>query len=122
GDDSAVTRAMGKASAISERSWLMQVRELPEEYLVEFYAMIDVLVIPRKPLPVCELVPPMKAIEALAYGKRVVVSNVAALTECGDKYDGVLTFDAGKVESLAKILKESLTLPSIKPGDQLLLT
>jgi hypothetical protein len=78
------------------------------------------VVIPRKPLAVCQLVPPMKAAEALAYGKRLVVSDVAPLAEYAGKYEGVVSFAAGSAKSLATALQRSLKLPAPKPSTELL--
>jgi glycosyltransferase involved in cell wall biosynthesis len=46
-----------------------------------YYSVMDVLAFPRKGLPVCEVVSPLKPFEAMAMGKLVVASNVAALAE-----------------------------------------
>ena len=76
--------------------------------LADYYAMIDLVVIPRKPLPVCELVPPMKVVEALAYQKAVVVSDIAPLAEYAAKHQNVFTFTAGNAKSLAAQLSALL--------------
>lgn len=100
--------------------WLIQVGRVPHEQVADYYALIDAVVIPRRPLQVCKLVPPMKAAEALAYGKRLVVSNVAPLAEYANKFGGVESFEAGRFESLATALQESLKLPAPKPATELL--
>jgi len=46
-----------------------------------YYALLDVVVIARRPLPVCELVSPMKPLEAAAHGKLVLMSDVAPLVD-----------------------------------------
>ena len=100
--------------------WLIQVGRVPHERVADYYALLDAVVIPRKPLAVCQLVPPMKAAEALAYGKRLVVSDVAPLAEYANKNDGVVSFEAGSAKSLAAALQRSLTLPAPKPSTELL--
>jgi glycosyltransferase involved in cell wall biosynthesis len=100
--------------------WLIQVGRVPHEQVADYYALLDAVVIPRKPLAVCELVPPMKAAEALAYGKRLVVSDVAPLAEYADHFDGVVSFEAGNATSLATALQRSLKLPAPKPSTELL--
>lgn len=100
--------------------WLIQVGRVPHAQVADYYALLDAVVIPRKPLAVCQLVPPMKAAEALAYGKRLVVSDVAPLAEYAAKYDGVLSFEAGSAKSLATALQRSLKLPAPKPSTELL--
>lgn len=100
--------------------WLIQVGRVPHAHVADYYALLDAVVIPRKSLAVCQLVPPMKAAEALAYGKRLVVSDVAPLAEYADKYEGVVSFDAGSAKSLATALQRSLKLPAPKPNAKLL--
>lgn len=100
--------------------WLIQVGRVPHEQVADYYALLDAVVIPRKPLAVCQLVPHMKAAEALAYGKRLVVSDVAPLAEYAQKYDGVVSFEAGSAKSLATALQRSLKLPAPKPSTELL--
>jgi glycosyltransferase involved in cell wall biosynthesis len=100
--------------------WLIQVGRVPHEQVADYYALLDAVVIPRKPLAVCQLVPPMKAAEALAYGKQLVVSGVAPLAEYADKYEGVVSFEAGSAKSLATALQGSLKLPAPQPSTELL--
>ncbi|MCK7580988.1 MAG: glycosyltransferase family 4 protein, partial [Chromatiales bacterium] len=100
--------------------WLIQVGRVPHEQVADYYALLDAVVIPRKPLAVCQLVPPMKAAEALAYGKRLVVSDVAPLAEYAQKHEGVVAFEAGSAAGLATALQGSLKLPAPQPSKELL--
>jgi glycosyltransferase involved in cell wall biosynthesis len=47
----------------------------------EFHALLDVFVVPRTPDRVCQLVTPLKPVEAMASGLCVVASDVKALAE-----------------------------------------
>ncbi|WP_311950731.1 glycosyltransferase [Halomonas piscis] len=120
GDDQPVTQAAGTHKALADKPWLIQVGRVPHEQVADYYALLDAVVIPRKALPVCELVPPLKAAEALAYGKRLVVSDIAPLKEYAEQHDGVVTFEAENAESLATALQGSLKLPAPKPSTELL--
>lgn len=73
-----------------------------------YLSIADIVVVPRKPCRVCELVSPMKPLEAMACGKAVVVSNVEALLEM--VVDGVtgLVCRAGDVASLSACLSRLL--------------
>jgi glycosyltransferase involved in cell wall biosynthesis len=51
------------------------------ERVEALYRVIDIAPLPRRSLPVTELVPPLKPFEAMAAGKAVVVSNTAAIAE-----------------------------------------
>ncbi|MDX1766155.1 MAG: glycosyltransferase [Candidatus Saccharimonadales bacterium] len=106
--------------AKSDKPWLIQVGHVPHEERADYYALMDAVVIHRKPQEVCQLVPPMEVAEALSYGKRLVVSNVAPLVEYADKYEGVVSFEAGSSSSLASALQGALKLPAPKPYTELL--
>lgn len=120
GDDQPLVGASTGKVASADKSWLIQVGRVPNEHIAHYYALIDVVVIPRKRMRVCELVPPIKAAEALAYGKRLVVSDVAALTEYAHNHDGVVVFQPGNVYSLAQSLQKALKLPAPKSTAELL--
>ncbi|MDH2299196.1 glycosyltransferase [Cobetia sp. 29-18-1] len=120
GDDQPVTQASQHLANLVDEPWLIQIGRVLHEQVANYYPLLHAVVIPRKNLPVCELVPPMKAAEALAYGKRLVVSDVAPLVEYADKFDGVVSFAAGNATSLATALQVSLKLPAPKPSTELL--
>ncbi|MEA5446309.1 glycosyltransferase family 4 protein [Gammaproteobacteria bacterium AB-CW1] len=74
---------------------------VPHDEVESYYAAMDAMVFPRKPQPVTETVSPMKPFEAMAMGKPIIASNVAALAEIiRDGETGVL-FEKGRTESLA---------------------
>lgn len=80
-----------------------------------YYALLDVVVIPRRPLPVCELVSPMKPLEAASHGKRVLMSNVAPLVELAPLSKQFSYFEKGSVASLVLALKRLLAEPALQP-------
>ncbi|MHA6964316.1 glycosyltransferase [Zobellella denitrificans] len=114
GDDQLATQVDGNKKSLTDKSWLIKVGRVSHDKVVDYYALIDTAVLPRKKLTVCELVPPMKAAEILAYGKRLVVSNVPALVEYAEKNKNIVTFEAGRVDSLAANLLKVLSMPEPK--------
>lgn len=92
----------------SDEPWLIRTGRVAHNEIGRYYALLDAVVIPRKNLEVCQLVPPLKVVEALVYGKRVIVSDVAALREYADQYEQVTSFAAENVDSLVDALKTSL--------------
>ncbi|WP_235343879.1 glycosyltransferase family 4 protein [Brevibacterium sp. UCMA 11754] len=54
---------------------------VPHHEVEQYYSLVDIAPFPRLPLPVCEMVSPLKPFEAMAMGKAVVSSDVAALAE-----------------------------------------
>ncbi|MES2116732.1 MAG: TIGR04063 family PEP-CTERM/XrtA system glycosyltransferase [Pseudomonadota bacterium] len=70
--------------------------------IAEYYQMVDVLVYPRLPMRLTELVTPLKPLEAMAQGRLVVASDVGGHRELiEDGKTGVL-FPAGDGAALAE--------------------
>ena len=87
---------------------------VPMARVREYHAVLDVFVVPRTPDRVCQLVTPLKPVEAMASGLPVVVSAVRALAEIvNDKVTGMLAppLDAG---ALADCLAELLDSPQLR--------
>lgn len=75
-------------------------------------SLVDVAPFPRLPLPVCELISPIKPFESMAMGKAVIASDVAALTEIvADGRTGRL-FRKGDADDLARVLGELVDDPA----------
>jgi glycosyltransferase involved in cell wall biosynthesis len=65
---------------------------VPMSQVRAYHAVLDVFVVPRTPDRVCQLVTPLKPVEAMASGLPVVVSGVRALSEIvNDKVTGQLS-------------------------------
>ena len=90
---------------------LLMPGRIPHEQVATYYSLIDICPFPRKPWPVCEMVSPMKPLEALAMEKAVVVSSVRALAEMVQ--DGVtgVVFEKGDTDSLASAIEGLLHAP-----------
>jgi glycosyltransferase involved in cell wall biosynthesis len=99
------------------------IGRVPHEQVERYLSIIDITPFPRKPLPVCEMVSPLKPLESMASGIAVLVSDVQALAEMvGDDERG-LTFAKGSVEALAERLQqliedEDLRARLVERGDQ----
>ena len=84
--------------------WLIMPGRIPHEEVESYYSLLDVCPFPRKPLPVCEMVSPMKPLEALAMEKAVIVSSVRALVEMIEDGQTGLVFEKGNIHSMADTL------------------
>ncbi len=94
--------------------WLIMPGRVPHDAVESWYSLIDVCPFPRKPWPVCEMVSPMKPLEALAMQKAVVVSDVRALAEMiADGRTG-LAFAKGNVPALAEALAQLIADPGLR--------
>ncbi len=77
----------------------------------QLIAQAAIVCIPRKPYEVCEIVPPIKLVEAMAMAKPVVVPDLPVFRdELGSDSPG-LFFRSGDVMDLARVLKEALENP-----------
>jgi len=75
---------------------------VPKSDVPSYYKVIDVFPLPRKPFPVCKLVPPLKPLEIMAEAKPVIVSDLEPLTEIVRDKETGLVCKADSVESLAE--------------------
>lgn len=81
---------------------------VPHEEVGRYYSAMDLMVYPRIPRRLTELVTPLKPLEAMAMGKLVAASDVGGHRELiRDGYNGHL-FPAGSPEALAHCLIELL--------------
>ena len=84
---------------------------VPHAEVGRYYSVMDVMVYPRVPRRLTQLVTPLKPLEAMALGKLVVASDVGGHGELiRDGYNGHL-FRAGSIEALAACLINLLKTP-----------
>ncbi len=74
---------------------------VPHAEVPRYLSIFDITPFPRLPLPVCELISPIKPFEAMAMGKAVIASSVAALTEIVEPDVRGLIFEKGNSADLA---------------------
>lgn len=80
--------------------------QVPHSRMPELYRLIDVLVYPRRPMRLTEIVTPLKPLEAMALGKVQVASDVGGHKELIiDRQTGLL-FRAGDAAALARAVCE----------------
>ncbi|MGP9539870.1 glycosyltransferase [Brachybacterium sp. AOP43-C2-M15] len=86
---------------------------VPHEDVERYYSLVDITPFPRLPLPVCEMVSPLKPFEAMAMGKAVVASDVAALAEIVTPGANGLLHAKGEAGSLTAELRRLLDDPEL---------
>ena len=87
---------------------------VPMSKVREYHAVLDAFVVPRNPDRVCQLVTPLKPVEAMASGLPVVVSAVHALGEIvRDKVTGMQA-PPQDAAALAACLQQLLASPDLR--------
>lgn len=81
---------------------------VPHERVKDYYDLIDILVYPRLPIRLTELVTPLKPLEAMAQGRMLVASDVGGHRELIRHAETGFLFRAGDVEALAAAIDSVL--------------
>lgn len=85
---------------------------VPHAEVTRYYSAMDVMVYPRIPRRLTELVTPLKPLEAMAMGKLVVASDVGGHRELIRDGDNGHLFPAGSSDALARCLLGVLQTPA----------
>ena len=78
---------------------------VPHEEVEAYYSLVDIAPFPRLPLPVTELVSPLKPFEAMGAGKVLITSSVQALAEIVQDGETGLIFEKDNSDDLAEKLE-----------------
>jgi PEP-CTERM/exosortase A-associated glycosyltransferase len=82
---------------------------VPHDQVSRYYSVIDVMVYPRRPTRLTDLVTPLKPLEAMAQGKAILASDLRALRELiRPDVTGVL-FDPEDVDDFCRKAQRLLT-------------
>lgn len=76
--------------------------------VAQYYSVIDITIFPRLPYKVCELVSPLKPLEALLLGKLVIGSSVSGIREIVIHGENGLIHEAGNLDALVDTLRAPL--------------
>jgi len=101
GDGAAYQDCLKLSSDLGLQDHAIFTGRIPHHEVEAYYSLIDIAPFARKPLPVCEMVSPLKPFEAMAMGKCVIVSSVAALSEIVGDRPIALVHEKGSIEGLA---------------------
>jgi len=80
----------------------------PHSEVRDFYAAMDILVYPRLPERITNIVTPLKPLEAMAMQKLVVGSNVGGISELVEDEQTGFLFEAGSCDDLVFTLLKTL--------------
>ena len=105
-------RALVKQMDLEDR--IIFTGRVPHAQVDAYYDLIDVLVYPRVPARLTDIVTPLKPLEAMAMGKVFVASDVGGHVELVPERLHSVLFEAGSVEALVKALEETIANKPLK--------
>lgn len=89
---------------------------VPHAEVGKYYSLVDLLLYPRKPMRLTELVTPLKPLEAMAQGKLVIASDVGGHRELIDDGSNGWLFKSGDSTALADKVTEVLAMQAQWPA------
>ncbi len=110
GPDESAIRDRVAASGVAEQ--IVMPGRVPHETVPDHYALVDLLVYPRLSNRLTELTTPLKPLEAMAFGKAVLGSDVGGIDELiGPAGDGAASFPAGDRDALTRAIRALIDAP-----------
>ncbi|MDX9740797.1 MAG: glycosyltransferase, exosortase A system-associated [Gammaproteobacteria bacterium] len=101
-------RLKEQAARLGIDRYVVFTGRVPHDEVQRYYDIVDLLVYPRLPMRLTELVTPLKPLEAMAQGRLLVASDVGGHRELiRDGKTGWL-FRSGDVQDLARVILRSL--------------
>ncbi|MGF1765203.1 TIGR04063 family PEP-CTERM/XrtA system glycosyltransferase [Aliivibrio kagoshimensis] len=82
---------------------------VPHEQIHDYYSLVDLLIYPRKPMRLTELVTPLKPLEAMAQHKLLLASDVGGHKELIKEGKTGYLFEAGSEVALSEKVKQLFT-------------
>ncbi|MCF6234041.1 MAG: glycosyltransferase family 4 protein [Rhodobacteraceae bacterium] len=107
-------RLRHQARAAGLEDWLVMPGRVPPSDIPDYLDVIDIAVFPRRPLPVTEVVGPLKPVEAMAASKAIVVSSVAGMAGIVSDGETGLIFKKGDTADLTRQLERLVTDPYLR--------
>lgn len=109
-DEPALRRAVAR---LGLESSVVFAGQLPHAQIAEAYGAIDLLIYPRLPMRLTEMVTPLKPLEAMAMGKPLLASDVGGHRELIEDGTTGLLFRAGDARALADTVLRVLGDPAL---------
>lgn len=114
GDGDAKASLEQKVQLLGMQHVVIFAGKVNPEDVNHYYSLLDAIVLPRKPYEVCQLVSPLKPLEAMAMCIPVIASDVSALREMFIEGKTGLIFPAGNVRALSESIVMLIEQPELK--------
>ncbi|MEM7045778.1 MAG: TIGR04063 family PEP-CTERM/XrtA system glycosyltransferase [Pseudomonadota bacterium] len=106
GQDEPLLRARAERKGLDDN--VIFTGRVPHQDVLAYYSLIDLCVYPRLPMPLTDLVTPLKPLEAMAAGRIVVASDVGGHRELIRNGETGFLFRAGYLAALIECLQDIL--------------
>jgi len=106
GPEEARLRGMARDMGIADK--VTFAGRVPHADVARYYGILDLLVYPRRPMRLTDLVTPLKPLEAMALGRIMVASDVGGHRELIRHGETGFLFPAGDVDALADAVLRAL--------------
>jgi glycosyltransferase involved in cell wall biosynthesis len=100
------------AGQLGVRRHIVFAGNIPFDQVAQYYAQIDLFVVPRVNERAARMVSPMKPFEAMAMNIPVLVADLPALLEIAGSGERARSFRAGDPQSLAHEVEELMDAPA----------
>ena len=104
GDGDVLNSLRERSQALGLDDAVLFTGRVPHSEVQRYFSLLDAIALPRKPFRVCQLVSPLKPLEAMAMEVPMVVSDVDALREMVEDGRTALVHRAGDAASLQAAL------------------
>jgi PEP-CTERM/exosortase A-associated glycosyltransferase len=98
GPEEARLRSLAQSMGLGDK--VVFTGRIPHAEIPRYYGIVDLLIYPRRPMRLTELVTPLKPLEAMALGRVVVASDVGGHRELIRHGETGVLFPAGDVTAL----------------------
>ena len=113
GNGAAAATLSARAKTLGLDNLVTFTGRVPHQDVLRYYSLMDIAVYPRSGRRVCELVSPLKPLEAMAMAKAVIVSDVGGQTEMVEHERSGLVHRKDNVDSLTCELSRLVSLCQI---------
>lgn len=100
-----------RAAQLGVQDKVVFTGRIAHERVASYYSLLDMLVYPRLPMRLTELVTPLKPLEAMAQGRLVLASNVGGHRELIEHGKTGMLFEAGSAGALIDAVLSLLAKP-----------
>lgn len=114
GPQEAALKAQAQRLGLADR--VVFTGRVPHDQVQRYYDLVDLLLYPRHPMRLTELVTPLKPLEAMAQGRLLVASDVGGHRELIRHDETGVLFQAGSAQALASSTLQLLAQPSRWPA------